>query len=327
MTNPGAMAAAALLVAMTSCSSGGPEPAATSPDAAIDSAVGTKDGAVVDAGSPRTLRVYVAGESIERRNHYVEPPFVASGALNERGGGALRNDNDEYGWMPPLADRLAKRDPGLTIEWVGAEAWLDADDAPYSGTYPSTTPASSSAISGTTIDAWLEQRRAELTAKTFCYDVAIAARGGNDFGLDDDAVKASLEDLIATLAAGSSCNANPLIYVTGHMPDDQRGGGPPADAAYVADQKQRFVVRFRDVVSALATKRPALRVRFVDLYTPFLDNKPTTAFPAEVWSKGGVPDYVKIGRIDDTWHIRRLASIYCGELFADAMDLAELHAL
>ena len=37
-----------------------------------------------------TIRVYMAGESIERRNRWVAPPFTASGALNDRGGGALR---------------------------------------------------------------------------------------------------------------------------------------------------------------------------------------------------------------------------------------------
>ncbi len=309
-----------LAVVIAGCSKNDAGPGVAAQDA------GSSDVAI-EAGTPRTLRVYVAGESIERRNRYVEPPFLASGALNERGGGDLRNDNDEYGWMPPLADRLAKREPGLSITWVGSEAWLDADDAPYTGSYPSTTPASSSAISGTTIDAWLEQRRGELTAKTFCYDVAIAARGGNDYGLEDAPVKASLKELISLLASGSSCRADPIIYVTAHMPDDQRGGGPPADAAYVAEQTQRFVVRFRDAVRELATEKPAIRVRFVDLYTPFTESKRTTAFPAEVWSKSGVPDYVKIGRIDDTLHIRRLASIYCGELFADALDLAELRAL
>jgi hypothetical protein len=49
-------------------------------------------------GIARTVRIYVAGESIERRNRWVAPPFTASGALNERGGSEARNDDDEYGW-------------------------------------------------------------------------------------------------------------------------------------------------------------------------------------------------------------------------------------
>src|SRR5512132_3538299 len=66
------------------------------------------------------LRVYVAGESIEVRNRYVAPPFTQTGALNDRGGGALRNDNEEYGWMVPLRDRLRLRAPDLFIEFVGS---------------------------------------------------------------------------------------------------------------------------------------------------------------------------------------------------------------
>ena len=322
-----AMSRAHLIIALAlvavGCGNKEPAPVTGAPDTGSE----VSDTAEIpEAGAPKALRIYLAGESIERRNRFVAPPFETTGALATRGGGDLRNDNEEYGWMVPLASRLSLRDPRLTVTWVGTEDWSDADDGAYSGTWPSTTPGKSSAISGTTIDAWLEQRRGELTAKTFCYDVAIAARGGNDFGLDDDAaLKASLKDLVGLLAAGSSCQANPLVYVTGHMPDDQRGGsGSPDDATYVGQQKQRFVARFRDAVTELSAAKPTLRLRFVDLYTPFLDNKPTTAFPSEVWSKGGVPDYVKIGRVGDLMHIRRLASIYVGELFADAMNLSEV---
>ena len=306
---------AVLALAVLACSKG----ETTSAIAPVDT------GTAVNDAAPRAVRIYMAGESIERRNHYVEAPFRANGALNDRGGGELRNDNEEYGWMVPLADRLVLRNPALSVVWVGADAWLDADDAPYSGTYPSTTPRPSSAISGTTIDAWLESRRSELTAKTHCYDLAIASRGGNDFTIEDDAaIKASLKELLSLLAAGSSCNENPPIYVTAHMPDDQRTGPEPDNKTYVAQQKQRFITRFRDATNELQAKRPTLRLRFVDLYTPFLDSKKTTAFPSETWSTGGVPDYVKIGRLGDLLHIRRLSSIYCGELFADAVELADV---
>jgi hypothetical protein len=303
-----------LLVALIGCSS--KEPSTSAP---------TDTGVVVADTGPRTVRIYMAGESIERRNHYVEAPLRADGALNDRGGGELRNDQDEYGWLVPLADRLKLRVPSLTVSWVGTEAWVDADDAPYSGTYPSTTPSPSSSISGTTIDQWLDARRSELTGKTHCYDLAIASRGGNDYVIEDDAaIKTSLKELLRLLANGSSCNSNPPIYVTAHMPDDQRTTpGEPTDAAYVAQQKQRYITRFRDAVNELKTERPTLRLRFVDLFTPFVDNKKTTAFPAEVWSTGGVPDYAKINR-SDLIHIRRLSSIYIGELFADAIDLADL---
>jgi hypothetical protein len=272
-----------------------------------------------------TIRVYVSGESIERRNRWVAPPFTAAGALNDRGGGVLRNDNEEYGWMVPLRDRLRLRAPDLSLEFVGSDVWADADDAPYSGTYPSTTPERTSAISGTSIPSWLGQLRAELEGRTFCYELAFASRGGNDLGNDNDAgYKAELKDLILLLARGSSCRTDPIVVVTGHMPDDQRSGGP--DAEYVELERHRFVERARDAVTELAAAQPGVRVRFADQYTPFLVNKPTTAFPSEVWSTGGIPDYAKIAREGDGYHPRRLASLYAGELVADALDLQELRA-
>ena len=281
------------------------------------------DGGASPSGA---MNVYVAGESIERRNRWVGPPFTADGALEERGGGALRNDNEEYGWMVPFLDRMALRAPDLALTPVGAETWLDADDMPYDGTYPDETPGATSAISGTDIGSWLEQRKGELEAKTFCYDIAFAARGGNDFGNEDDAdFTARLQGLVRLLASGSSCRPDPLIIVTGHLPDDQRGGsGDPPDADYIALQKHRFVDRTRAAVTALGTSDPDLRVRFADMYTPFLDNRASTAFPDEIWATGGVLDFAKITRTGDSFHPRRLASIFAGEALADALDLAEL---
>jgi hypothetical protein len=274
----------------------------------------------------KALRVYVSGESIEQYNRYVAPPFGAGGALNDRGSGALRNDNEEYGWMAPFRDRLALRAPDLTIRFVGSGVWTDGGDTPYSGTYPTDEAEPTSAIAGTSIPAWLDQQRGELEAGAFCYDLAFASRSGNDFGNDDDAAYVEqLKELILLLWRGSSCRADPLVVVTGHMPDDQTGGF--ADADYVALQRHRFVERARLAVTEVAAEQPALRVRFVDQFTPFLENRPTTAFPAEVWSTDGIPDYGKIVREGDSYHPRRLASIYAGELAADGLDLAELRAL
>ncbi len=279
-----------------------------------------------EAQTAGTIRVYMAGESIERRNRFVAPPFTATGALNERGGGELRNDEDEYGWMIPMRDRLKLRAPDLDIEFVGSDVWADADDNTYSGTYPSTTAEPTSAISGTTIPSWLEQKRGELEARTFCYDLAFASRGGNDFGNEnDDEYVAQLKELIGLLANGSSCRANPVIVVTGHMPDYQFG--EPPDEALLATVKRRFVDRALRAVEEITSAQPTLRVRFVDQYTPFVLNQPTTAFPNEVWSRRGVPDYEKILRKDDSYHPRRLSCIYAGELAADGLDLAELRGL
>jgi hypothetical protein len=275
----------------------------------------------------KALRVYVAGESIERRNRYVAPPFTASGTLNDRGGGVLRNDNDEYGWMVPLRDRLQLRAPDLTIEFVGSDVWADEGDNPYTGTYPTMSPEPTSAISGTSIPSWVEQRRGELEAKTFCYDLAFASRSGNDFGNDnDEEYRDQLKELILLLWRGSSCRTDPVVVVTGHMPDDQRDY-TISDAAYVALAQHRFVERARQAVTEIAAAQSTLRVRFVDQFTPFLDNKPTTAFPSEVWSTNRIPDFDKIARGDDRYHPRRLASIYAGELAADGLDLAEIRAL
>ena len=289
----------------------------------------TPDGSVAPdvAGPTRTLRVYVSGESIERRNRYVAAPFNADGTLNARGGGTLRNDTDEYGWMVPMAERLRLRAPDLALEFVGALPWTDAEDADYTGTFPR-EPGETSAISGTDIASWLDQRAGELTSRSYCYQVAFVSRGGNDFGNDNDAdYQRQLVDLIGRVIRGSSCQSNPAVYVTGHLPDDGRGGGSPSDAVLVAQQVQRFVTRVERAVATARASNPTARVYFVDQYTPFLENRATTAFPREVWSTGRVPDYAKIGRVGDRLHPRRLASIYAGELAADAMNLTELRAL
>jgi hypothetical protein len=228
--------------------------------------------------------------------------------------------------MVPLRDRLMLRDGGLSIEFVGTETWLGANDDPYTGLYPSTTPGATSAISGTSIPSWLDERRGELVAKRHCYDVAFASRGGNDTGSDDDEYRSQLKELVRLLAAGSSCRTDPIVYVTAHMPDDQRLPGI-SDAENAAIARHLFVERTQTALQELAVEAPQVRARLVDMFTPFLENRPTTAFPNEVWTTAGVLDYVKIGRIDDGLHPRRLASIYAGEIVANSLDLAELNAL
>ena len=262
----------------------------------------------------KTIRVYVAGESIERRNRYTEAPFTASGTLND----PMNNDDDQYGWMVPFADRLHLRQPSFTVQFAGADVWANAEDDTYSGTYPSTMPGRTSAISGTNIESWLEQRRGELVNKTFCYDIAFASRGGNDLDVDDATYKNQLKDLVGLLAHGSSCRANPIVYVTGHMPDGQ---------ASASVEQHRFRDRARDAVTELQTEQPSIRVRFVDQFSPFLANQATTAFPAPRWTTGGQQDMSVIGREGDALHPRRFASVYAGEIAADDLDLSELNGL
>lgn len=334
----------ALLLALTACKRPPASPretptgahdaqiAARPPSAPVDAAPSVATPPPADAapaavlpstpGASRYVRVYVAGESIETWNRFVRAPFTDAGlAANP-----ADNSDDEYGWMVPFADRLHRRAPDLTVVWVGTGTWHDYDDKPYSGRYPSASAAPTSSIPGTTIDAWLEQRRGELEHKTHCYDVAIASRGGNDFGLDNDAdIQASMKTLIELLAHGSSCRKDPLIYVTGHPPDDQRSeGAGPDDATYTRQEQHRFVERLRAPAEAAA--KAGLHVRFIDMFTPFLENRATTGFPKPTWTRGRAPDFAKIGRTNDRMHPRRLASIYCGEVVADGLDLGELRA-
>jgi hypothetical protein len=269
-------------------------------------------------GTRKTIRVYVAGESIEERNRFIAPPFNCDGTLNDRG--TDRNDNEEYGWMVPLAARLELRDPRLAVEFVGAGPWSGADDSPYSGSYPSTTPGRTSAIAGTDIVAWLEEgsrdrnippRRRELEMKTHCYDVALAARGGNDLNqeVSDADYKDHLKTLVRLLLDGSSCRPDPIVVVTAHAPD----------RAEVGAMDRLFQRLSREVVMELkadASLAKRDRIRHA-----------TKSQPKPAWFNGGAFDLAAIGRDGDTLHPRRLASIYVGEVVADSLDLAELNAL
>jgi len=269
-----------------------------------------------------TLRVYVAGESIEARNQFKHAPFKTDGTLN-----ITVNDRNNFGWMVPLVDRLKLRDSSLSISWVGSETWAGADDNSYEGLYPSSTPDKTSAHSGTSIPAWLDLEKSNLQNKVECYDIAFAARGGNDFSNSDDAdYKASLKTLIKLLDAGSNCTNHPLIYVTAHMPDDHQGDFS-STSEYLTVLSDRYYQRTADVVHTMATSDPAIRVRLVDQFHAFMNNTPTTAFPAPSWTlSDATPDINKIHG-GDGYHPLALASIFAGEVTANAMNLSELHGL
>jgi hypothetical protein len=281
------------------------------------------------AGARKTIRVYVAGESIEERNRFVAAPFNCDGTLNDRG--ADRNDNEEYGWMVPLAARLQLRDARLAVEFVGSGPWSGADDSPYSGTWPSATPGRTSAIAGTDIVAWLDEgsrdrnimpRRRELEQKTHCYDVALAARGGNDLNqeVSDADYKDHLKTLVRLLLDGSSCRADPIVVVTAHSPD--RTDVPAMDRLFQRLSKEAVME-----LKADATLAKRDRIRHADAYGAFKSNQPTKSQPRPAWFNGSAFDLATIGREGDTLHPRRLASIYLGEVVADSLDLAELNAL
>ncbi len=264
--------------------------------------------------STTSFRVYVAGESIERRNCMSEAPFTASGALND----ASNNDDAQYGWMMPFAERLKLRRPGLTVQFVGADTWLAGDDYPYDGRgncryYP--TPGNTSAMSGSDNEAWLDAHGNELRNKQFCYDAIFVSRGGNDKQTDDAEYKRTLTQIIDLGVHGSSCQTNPLVYVTGHMPDNEVN-------ATTGDAK--FVVRVRDAVNQYTVAHPSARVRFVDQFTPFKNNTPTTAFPTPNWRSGAGFNMSVIGREGDGLHPKRFASIYAGEVAANALSLDEI---
>ncbi len=307
---------------------GGP-PAQTSSSPSADAGAPVSAGCG-DGGTPRVVNVYVSGESIEERNHFVTQPLQCSGALVDRG--AQNNDNDEYGWMVPLALRTSLRDPTIALSFVGGGPWTDAESSIYTGTYPSTTPGRTSAIAGTDIDSWLNTgskergfgpRRDELVLKQHCYDIAFASRGGNDLNqnVTDTEYKTRLRELILLLVDGSSCRTDPLVYVTAHMPDRED----------VSAQTQAYYQRSLDAVTALKADTSVAQnkrdlVRFVDVFGAFKANRGTTSMPNPSWYKNGAFDLTTIGREGDTLHPRRLASIYAGEVVADALNLTELQA-
>lgn len=259
------------------------------------------------------VRVYVAGESIERRNCFANAPFTSSGALNRP-----TDDNDtEYGWMIPMAERLKLRQSGLGVRFVGTQPWAAAEDYDYNptecGFVP--TPGQTSAISGSSVDSWIADRAAELTARTYCYDVAFASRGGNDGSMSHEEYRNQLKDLVRRLAHGSSCQTNPIIYVTGHMPDNQGS---------VSSLRARFSTDPQQAVNELRVSDPGLNVRFIDIFSAFASNRPTTAFPSPSWlSSSNAFNIARIGRDGDGLHPRRLSSIYAGEIVADAININE----
>jgi hypothetical protein len=259
------------------------------------------------------VRVYVAGESIERRNCFANAPFTSTGALNR----PTDDNDDEYGWMIPMAERLKLRQAGLGVQFVGAQPWAAAEDYDYNPERCGfvRTPGQTSAISGSDIDSWVEQRQGELAARTYCYDVAFASRGGNDGWASHEEYRDKLKDLIRKLARGSSCQTNPIIYVTGHMPDSQ---------GTVASLRARYSNDPQQVVNELRTSDPSLNVRFIDIYGAFASNRATTAFPRPAWlTPSGEFNIDRIGRDGDGLHPRRLSSIYAGEVVADAINVNE----
>lgn len=271
-----------------------------------------------DPRDPLAIRIYVAGESIEAFNRFDAPPFDATGALI----GPADNSAAEYGWMVPFAERLRLRHPGVSVTWVGAKPWIDHSWETSDGAYPA-APGLTSAIGGTTVAQWIEYAGEQLEQREYCYDVAFAARGGNDNADDvgEAEYKARMLELIALLDAGSSCREHPLIIAVAHMPDSG-GWSWEMDAgsvdAWMTRQHTRYVQWTQDVV-AEATSWPGSNVRYVDLFTPFVQEQATTAFPSPSWMDGAAValDVVHV----DGQHPRRLASIYAGEIAADAFEL------
>ena len=160
--------------------------------------------------------------------------------------------------------------------------------------------------------------------KTHCYDVAVAARGGNDLNqeVSDGEYKDRLKTLVRLLLDGSSCRPDPIVVVTAHLPD----------RADVAAMDRLFQRLSKEAVMELKSD-PGLpqarrdRIRHVDAYGAFKSNQPTKSQPQPRWYSGGAFDLATIGRDSDTLHPRRLASIYMGEIVADSLDVAELTGL
>jgi len=285
--------------------------------------------------SDSTVRVYVAGESVEEMNRFIHPPFNEDGSLN-----GFDNTSEEYGWMVPFAERLQLRAPDLSVEWVGSSCWMGWDWECSDGTYPPNQGNGlTSALSGTTVEQWLNEKRDELVNQSHCYDVAFASRGGNDLNnaVPENTFRENLRELILLLDGGSSCREHPIIYVTSHMLDIAGGVEPYSTGevtSWMNTQQSYYVTTPKNLVDELTASNPALRLRFIDMWTPFHEDWQTTAFPAENWwsTINGVsaPDLNKIHRENDYWsaqHPLRLASIFAGENVADQVDLEELRNL
>lgn len=282
-----------------------------------------------------TVRVYVAGESVEAFNNFSNLPFNSDGTLNNRGD--QNNTAAEYGWMFPLYERLKKLDSNLAVEWVGSGCWTDQDTWECStGTYTNESVGHTSAVAGSTVAAWISDNADELTSRTHCYDVAFVSRGGND--LNNDVPRATytsqLTQLITLVDQGSNCRTHPVIYVTAHLLDiaGWSYGYQQSDIEeWMALQQDYYVDAAQEVVTALNGQNGMI-VRFIDMWTPFYANRQTTAFPSETWwtvdGESGVsmPDLPKIHR-DEAQHPRRLASIFAGENAADQIDTGELRQL
>ncbi len=325
---------AVLSLGILGCGSSGGSSGTTTDTTDTTDTTNTTDTTGAYTGDPSTLRVYVAGESIEEFNHMNSLPFNTDGSLNGTG-----NITEEMGWMVPFAQKLNLREPALTVSWVGSGCWTNPDTSDCStGTYTNTSIGHTSAIAGTTVDDWINIHGSELTSKSYCYDIAFAARGGNDLNGDvpDDTYRQKLRELILALDQGSNCRTHPIVYVTAHMLDAAAMGSLPttqtAADSWLARQKTYYVDIAQSVVNELNTD--GRKIRLIDMWTPFHDNTPTDAFPDVDWwtTDGSVhrPDLARIHREEleeDAHHPRRLASIYAGECVADQINLADLSGI
>lgn len=284
--------------------------------------------------APLSINIYVAGESVEKQNHFDHMPFNTDGTLNDRGD--QNNTIDEFGWMVPFSERLKLRDPKLAIKWVGSECWTDHNWECSNGVYTNDTIGHTSAISGSTIASWLSDHQDELTNKKYCYDVAFASRGGNDLnnGVSRDAYKQQLRSLVMQLDQGSNCRQHPVIYISAHLLDVAGWGyGYFQDSIdeWMAIQQSYYVGVAQELAQELDGQNN-MHVRFIDMWTPFRENRSTTAFPSPNWwtiypdTGVSVPDLAMIHH-DGEQHPRRLASIFAGENVANQIDITEIRQL
>ena len=276
------------------------------------------------------LRVYVAGESVEEFNHMNTKSFKSDGSLD-----GVSNTPDEYGWMVPFSQRLNLRDPELVVQWVGSSCWTDQNSWECStGTYTNAQIGKTSAQAGSTITIWQNDHQNELLDREYCYDIAFASRGGNDLDHDISPItyEAQLRQLVLDLDLGSNCRTHPVIYVTAHLLDSAAwnyGYEQEAIDEWMDKQKSFYVDIAKRVANDLNSD--GRHIRFIDMWSPFYNDKQTTAFPSETWWKtlhSGVkiPDLDKIHR-DESQHPRRLASIFAGENVADQIDILELRQI
>lgn len=285
----------------------------------------------VPMGEELNLKIYVAGESVEEFNNFEANPFNSNGSLVSN-----TNNTAEYGWIIPFQERLKIREPELSIDWVGSRCLQSSGGGNCSSaslTNSSQTGNYTSAKASSSIPSWQSNMGHELENQDYCYDIGIVVRGGNDLSqrrFTRDQYKDNLRELILDVEAGSNCRNHPVVYVSGHLADNSPSGLPKNTQTEIDNwldyQEDFYLTVSEELVAEL--NNSGRNIRLLDMWSPIVNNTPTTAFPSPNWLTTSGPIKPILGDIHrDGYHPKRLASIYLGESAADQININELYSI